>query len=512
MAWSYELLSEAEKLLFSRLSVFAGGFTLEAAEAVCSGGAIGTIDVADLVDGLVSKSLVIPGRERYWMLETLRAYGRQRLEEGGEASTMRRNHAKHFSAVAERAREMFRGNQQAASIARLGSEHDNLRTALAWGLQEDVLVGYRLLGAVAQFWVFRCHWTEGRRWVDEYLGRAAEAPARLRADALVGASALALYQGDCTRAEGLAEEALRLSRDIGYCRSVASALTTLGNAALRRGRYDVARAHHEESLSVYRDIGDQHGAATALLNLGWAADTQGDPVGARAYPEECLEALGPLDRGPIRAQALNNLANLAAREGRLAEATAMCGESLALWSEMGNEWGRAQILTNLALLAEGEDDLRKARSLNEQALAIMQRLGARREAAIVLRNLAGVLQEEGDYAEAARRYAEATATTLELADRHVLLACLEGLAVFVRQRGCPSRAARVFGAAHALRQELGVAVVSMDPGRYEQEMRTTREALGEADFTAAWAQGEAMTLDEAVALALRQDREASATT
>jgi tetratricopeptide (TPR) repeat protein len=182
----------------------------------------------------------------------------------------------------------------------------------------------------------------------------------------------------------------------------------------------------------------------------------------------------------------------------------MYEESLALWGELRNDWGRAQILVNLALLVEGEGDLRKARSLNEQALAIMQRLGARRDSAVALRNLAGVMQEEGEYTEAARRYAEAAATTLELGDRHVLLACLEGLAILLQQRGRAACAARIFGAAEALRQEIGASVVSFDPERYAREVRSAREALGEAGFQSAWDAGQAMTRDEAVTYAVEE--------
>jgi len=502
--WSYDLLPKREQTLFGRLSVFAGGFTLDAAEAVCAGDGIEAADIADLVGELASKSLVIPGRGRYWMLETLRAYGRQRLDEAGEADGIRRSHAEHFAAVAEQARDLLRGAEQVAWLARLDTEHDNLRAALAWGLQDDVVSGYRLVSAMAQFWALGCHWTEGRRWVDEYLRRAEEAPDGLRADALIGASSLAVYQGDCPKAETLAEEALRLSRETGYDRSVATALSILGNAAIRRGRYDVARARHEESLGMCRGIGDRYGVAVALLNLGWAVDMQGDTGAARAYHEECIDVIGATDRGPVRAQALNNLGNLAAREGRHDEAVAMYEESLALWGELRNDWGRAQILVNLALLVEGEGDLRKARSLNEQALAIMQRLGARRDSAVALRNLAGVMQEEGEYTEAARRYAEAAATTLELGDRHVLLACLEGLAILLQQRGRAACAARIFGAAEALRQEIGASVVSFDPERYAREVRSAREALGEAGFQSAWDAGQAMTRDEAVTYAVEE--------
>ena len=507
--WSYDLLSEQERRLFDRLSVFTGSFGLEAAEAVGLGDDLESWEVLDRLAGLVAKSLVAAeaGGEatRYRLLETLRAYGLERLDERGEAAVVRRRHGRFVIAFAEQAKPYLRGPDQARWLARLEAEHDNLRAALAWGLQEDVASGFALLSALFQFWIVGCHWSEGRRWADEYLARAEEAPAELRADALVGASALALYQSDCAQAEALAEEALRLSREIGYHLSVARALSNLGNAAARQGRHDVARSRHEEGLSIGREIGDRLGVAVSLLNLGWVADLQGDPGLARTYAEECLEALGALDRGPVRAQALNNLGNLVAREGHHDEARAMYEESLALWREMGDDWGSAQILMNLGLLVEGQGDLARARSLHEETLATMRRLGARRDTAIALRNLAGVMQEEGDHAEAATRYAEAAAIALDLGDRHVVLACLEGLAILLRQRGWALRAARALGAAEALRQVMGVSVVSFEAERYERELGATREALGEAAFGEAWAAGQAMTLDEAVTEALQDE-------
>jgi non-specific serine/threonine protein kinase len=487
--WSYDLLSEKERLLFARLSVLAGGFTLQAAEAVCAGDGIEAREVLDVVTELVAKSLVLAvqtaGEARYHLLETLRQYGAERLAASGQAETTRARHGLFFTALAEEAKPGLEGPDAARWLKQLEREHDNLRAALSWCLQCDVISGFRLASALRRFWQVRGHWDEGGERMDQLLTAGGDVPAELRAEVLLGAAFLAMYRGQYDDARRLDE----------------------GPLARRRGDYATARAHYEEALTIFRDLGDRYGESGSLHGLGWVASEQGDLPLARDHYQQALaisEGLG--DKAGV-GSALNNLAGLLAREGETSEALALWERSLALCREIGDEHGVAVALTNIGRRAVGQGDLGRARDLFEEALAVFRRLGAQRDRAIVLTNLAGVSRREEQYGEAADVYREALPASEETGDPQLTLACVEGIAVLAAHMGRPGQAARLFGAAEATRRHWGLPVVSFGEDRYAQEIEGLRAALtalgpgGEDAFAAAWQSGEWATPEQAIAWA-----------
>ncbi len=259
IAWSHDLLSEAERVVFRRLAVFAGGWTVEAASAIRSGPAVGPAAGASLVlDGvtaLVGHSLVqfedTARGGRYRFLEVVRQYALEQLAASPDEDAVRGRHLDWCLALADGAAETLRGPDQEASLARLEAEHDNLRAALRWGLRHgaDVVAGLRLACALWRFWYMRGYLGEGRAWLEDALGRADDAPPALRATACVAAGALAQRQGDYARATTLLEEGLTLRRQVGDRAALAAALTDLGVVAYVRSEVDRARELHEESLA-----------------------------------------------------------------------------------------------------------------------------------------------------------------------------------------------------------------------------------------------------------------------
>ena len=219
--WSYDLLREPEKLLLQRLSVFAGGWTLAAAEEVCAGEGIEHRDVLDLLTSLADKSLVVPEQEdaqtRYRLLETVRQYARDRLEESGGSAAVRVRHRDYYLALAEEADPKLKGAEQAEWLQRLEEEHENLRAGLEWSLAEaGTGGGLRLCGALQRFWWTRGHLSEGRQWCTRVLCKAgAEERTRERANVLNAAGVLAYYQGDYPAARALYEESLAIRRELG---------------------------------------------------------------------------------------------------------------------------------------------------------------------------------------------------------------------------------------------------------------------------------------------------------
>ena len=286
-----------------RLSVFAGGWTLETAEAVVPAGDIEESDIVDLLSGLADKSLVVvemsrDGGVRYRLLEPVRQYALEKLEKGGELGAIRRSHLEFFLAFAEKAEPELVGAEQAEWIERLEVELDNLRAALSWALgQEEAELGLRMGAALWRFWIMRARYGEGRKWLEAALAVEDEAPVLVRAKAALVAGYLAAGQGAYMRSRPHLEEALALYRSAGSAEGVAMTLATLGILASYRGDLERAKELEKESFDRYRKLGDPWQFSGALRAL--AADLfvrllrtlayVGDDSQAVALREEALE-------------------------------------------------------------------------------------------------------------------------------------------------------------------------------------------------------------------------------
>jgi len=262
--WSHDLLSKEERALFRRFSVFAGGFTLEAAEEVCASEEVEPEEILELLGRLVEQSLVVVRTDteglRYGMLEPVRQYALERLGESGEAAAMRERHAQYFLALAETAKSELRGPEAVAWLDRIDHQHDNLREALGWAREvNDLETGLRLSGELCCFWWRRGYLGEGRRWVEGFISEDPDVGqptfGLARAGALYGAGALAFGQGDLVRATELFEEGLTLYRELGDEVGVANVLVELGQVARAQGDYDRAATLSEESLALGRKLG-----------------------------------------------------------------------------------------------------------------------------------------------------------------------------------------------------------------------------------------------------------------
>jgi predicted ATPase len=354
--WSYGLLSEPERTLLQRLSVFAGGWTLEAAEAVCAGEGVAGREVLELQGHLVDKSLVLVeggagGEARYRLLATIRQYAADRLVEAGVAGPTHQRHQVWCVALAEVAEPELWGPQQAQWLERLEQEHDNLRMGLEWSLAEEEggELALRLVGALFRFWGVRGYLSEGSRWLDAALAKGARATPRSRARALRGAGLLARQQAELERARTLFDQALALYRELDDKRGLALTLLGRGRVAFAQGEYERARACYDEALGLAREIAATDIVSTSLSNLGELARVRGDYEVARALYQEALETLG--ERNPRQ---------------------------------------RAVTLFDLGQVSLAADDSRAARGFYRDSLATSARLGDRSMVANVLEGLAGV--------------------------------------------------------------------------------------------------------------------------
>ena len=383
MDWSYDLLSEPERTLLRRLSVFAGGWTLEAAEAICSGGGIEAGDILELLAGLVDKSLVLveahPGDARYRLLEIIRQYGARRQEESGEALTVQRRHLEWYLGLAEQADAELRGPRQEAWLERLEGEHDNLRAALQWSGAESPSTDaeMRLAGALRWFWFIRGYWSEGRKWLEGALAHRSETPSPALLRALQGAARLARFQGDYDQARALSEEGLAMSHRLGDGESRVWFLIALGAVELHQGDHAHAAALFEEGLAVSRTLGDRGLSGMALADLGVVARIQGDLKRADVLLEESLALSRDVGDKWRIALSLHSLGMVAFRRGDHDRAAGLYAESLALASQLRDKWIADDCLDGLAAVACTRGHYEHAARMTGAADALREMLGYR---------------------------------------------------------------------------------------------------------------------------------------
>ena len=489
IAWSYDLLSPVEQAFFRRLAVFAGGFSLEAAERVAGWQPDGVAEVSavrspatpplrdpatlDLIASLIDKSLLTQteqpsGEPRYGMLETIREFGLEQLAASREETATRAAHAAYYLALAEEAEPALTGPEQGAWLERLAREHDNLRAALRWAVERgQIEMEARLCAALWRFWYVRGHLVEGGRRLAGALARGDgdALPPPLRARLLQGAGTLAVSRGDLARAEEALRPALALARAAGDRRGTAAALHILGIAAERQGDLAAAACRYEESLRLREAEGDTPGVAMTLQSLGGLARFRGDARRAAALYER----------------------------------------SLALNRGLGSKRGVAIALSNLGNLADDERDDARAATLYQESLELLRALGDTTSSAIVLKNLASTALARGDHRRAAALYAECLDLARGAGDRRGLALGLDGLAGAAALRGDRASArlaARLYGAAEALCAAMGLSLEPNERAEREVPIAAARATLGEAAFAAAWAAGGALSPEEAVTEAL----------
>ena len=374
IAWSHDLLSAEEQQLFRRLTVFVGGCTLEAAEAVCRPEDGPEIDVLDGLAALVDKSLLrqtegVAGEPRFGMLETIREFGQVQLELSGEVGAFRRRHAEYFRALVEQADPHLRGPGTAEWLDRLDVEHDNLRTALAWSLElGEAALGLRMVGILAWFWRLRGHLREGRRWLGDVLAVSREMRTPLRVRALNGLGLLTYYLGDTSKP--ILEESLVLARELDDRSGIAWALYVMGRAAHSRGDYEQTATLVEDSLTRFRALDDVVGCSYACWYLGDAA-TQLREYGRAAmwYEEGISRGRQAGDTWAIASASMSST-DLAFELREFDRASALLKESLGHYRVLRAPWAIGLVLSRMAVVAAERGQSERAARLfgAEQAM------------------------------------------------------------------------------------------------------------------------------------------------
>jgi len=469
IAWSYDLLTPGEQRLFRRLSVFVGGCTLDAAEAVCSGG-----DAPDIYDGitsLIDKSMVHTqeqgaGETRFGMLETVREFGAQQLAISDEAETIRQRHQEHFVALAEAAHEELDGPGQVGWVTRLIGEYSNLRAAYAVAqAQRTVIVGLRLAVALTPFWQRYGYYAEGRAWLTALLADA-NTPVNdgengenvaplLRVRALNAAGVLASEQGDTRHARTLHEEALALAVMLADAGEHAASLMHLGTVAEKRGEFAVAIAFLTDALARYRAIADEQGVAATLVERATAERRQGTYDAARVSAEESLALYRRLGNRRGMAQSLFTFGTVMYHFNDADRATTLLSQGMAIYQEMEEKPGIAACAQNLGLVAWKQHEYPRALALQQQSLVLWREIGDKRAIANALNNIALIFDKQGDLAHAEELHSESLALRREMDDLWGIGMSLNNLGTVAAGRGDIARAIALCEEGLALRRVHG---------------------------------------------------------
>ncbi len=520
-AWSYDLLDVEEQRLFRRLSVFAGGCTLEAVEGLYTIlGAMPTY-VLDGVASLMNKSLLLQVDQeaeepRLLMLATIREYGLETLAMSGELESARRAHAAYYLALAEDAEIEIGGPKQAIWLGRLEREHDNLRAALSWLLEQAEMkeaaegeynreLALRLGGALRSFWVVHGHISEGRNYLERALAAVGVSSAHtriktsVRAKALIVVANLAFIQSDYERAEPLFKASLALYRELEDQPGIAFALSLLGSLAWTQGDMAAARSMTEEALAISRQVDDMERIALTLFILGLLASSQGEYTRAVALFEESVATYRASGNKRGIAHSLSQLAQvLLVSQADQTRISPLLEECLALSQEVGYKEGIAAYYCLSGQLALSRRDLAMARSLAEKSVTLYREIGHRHGTANALALLGGVLATEGDFAAAQTLFEQSVEISCELNEQWVASVYLLVLGEVVAAQQKLAWAAQLWGAAEALRDTFDVPIPLARRADYERSLSAARVHLGERAFTAAWAQGRAMTPRQAL--------------
>ena len=524
VAWSYHLLDAQEQQLFRGISVFFGGCTLEAVEAVAR--AMGNVsddlamDVLNNVASLIDKSLLQQAEQEgeephLMMLETIREYGLECLASSGEMEVVHQAHAAYYVTLAEEAEPEFERPQQALWLERLEREHDNLRAAMQWSLErgeveQDMELALRLGGALRRFWRARGYFSEGRTFLERALAGSGAVAASVRAKALIAAADVVLNQGDYDRGEVLCKESLVLCRELNDKQGIAFSLRLLEWATWNNGNPITARSLMEEALALRREVGDKEYIAESLCYLAMLSSNQGEYTSGRDLIEEGLALFREIgDKRGIAWSLVFFAEILFSSQGDQITIYSLLEESLTLCRELREKGCMANALAILGQVSLDQGDATKARALSEESLALHREIGDRWGMIQSLCLLAEV-EAHQDYHVAARsHYEEGLVLCKDAGDKRSIVSCLDGLASVVAAQGEPAWAARLWGAAESLRTVIGaeseqgglflMALSPVERATYERSVAAAQIQLEKEAFATAWAEGRTMTPEQALA-------------
>ncbi len=514
IAWSYDLLSPEEQKLFRHLAIFVDGWSLQAAEAICMARGGLSEDMLEGMASLVDKSLLrqeeqAEGETRFWMLQTLREFGLEQMARSGELEATRQAHAVYYLWLAEEAQPSLQATEQGKWMAHLEQEHENLRAALFWLLEQaqggreqskqQAERALRLCTALSWFWSIRGYIREGQSFLNQALALRESVSALVRAKASYAAAELAFFLDDLTRTEKLGSESLNLFRELGDKAGIADALMFLGLSSWARGKYTLAQSQFEEAASLYQEMGASWKRGRCLTQLARISTLQGEYEQAQELLEQSLalyRALGDKERIGWVLYLQARLLFLSGRD--TASASILTEQSLTLLQEINNPWVRAYSLVLLGQIRLQRDDQAQANDLFEEGRSAFKEAGDQAGLAEALIGLANAAMMHSDFAAAHDLYQESFLILQRIQYKELISPCLEGLAAVAAEQGELVWATHLWGAAEALREAIGTPIPPVYRLGHERAVAKVRAQVSNDTFAKAWAEGRTMTPEQAM--------------
>ncbi len=514
IAWSYDLLSPEEQKLFRHLAIFVDGWSLQAAEAICMARGGLSEDILEGMASLVDKSLLrqeeqAEGETRFWMLQTLREFGLEQMTRSGELEATRQAHAEYYVRLAEEAQPSLQATEQGRWMTHLEREHENLRTALFWLLEQaqggreqskqQAEQALRLCTALSWFWTVRGYIREGQNFLEQALALRESVTTPLRAKALYVGAELVWVLEDLERTEKLCSESLKLFRELGDKVGMADALWLLGTNDWARGQYMLARPRLEEAAALYQEMGESWKRGRCFTQLARISTVQGEYEQAQELLEHSLalyRSLGDKERLGWVLYLLARLLFFSERD--LVQARNLTEQSLALYQEVDAPWYRAYPLVLLGQLILQQGEQTQAREVFKEGLALFKEVGDQAGTADAFMGLAGAATMQADFAAAHALYQEIFPILQRIQYKELLPSCQEGLAATAAEQGELVWAAQLWGAAEVLREVIGTPMPPIYRLGYDRAVAKARAQLGNEPFARAWVEGRTMTPEQAM--------------
>jgi tetratricopeptide (TPR) repeat protein len=503
--WSYDVLSENERLLLRQLSVFAGGWTLEAAEEVCVGqDDILPYDILDLLTQLVNKSLVIvvegsQSRDtRYRMLETIRQYAREKLLEAGGSEVVRQRHLAYFVKLAEQAEpELYRSNQL-RWLNRLDDELDNLRMALEWALINDVAAGLRIAAIPWRFWLVRSYFREIGEWLAGLLERYNKVDA-CHVQALAVYSSCIFRQGNFPEMIRIAEQSLQMARALSDQGLEAFSLSFLGIFTILQGNQGAGGPLLEQSLAIYRALGDKIGQANALE---WLSINHGDMERAIDSSKESLRLYRELGHLSGITNSLTMLARLTFWSGDFSSPAPWLEEALSISRRLGDQVSEEVTLIALGILAYWQGDYGQANACYEEAIILSEKIGDHFLYLWAHVHMAYAVLRQGDLHQARGMFEDSIQSTQKAGLMIAVIFAIEGLASLHVNQGKYQLTIQLYVWADSIREKIGDLRPPVEQASVEKDLAIIHSKVDDAEFARLTAEGRTMTMEQIIALAL----------
>ncbi|MBX7042077.1 MAG: tetratricopeptide repeat protein [Ignavibacteria bacterium] len=511
--WSYGLLSDYEKLLFARLSVFQGGWKLEAAEAICSAEPVDEIEVLDLMSNLIDKSLIkssdSESEMRYSMLETIRQYSKSALAASPEEKETMRRHFGYFSGLVSDSEEKLTGRRQRECLHMIDADYENIREALKWAIEECPAEGLKMAISLGKYWELRGNFSEGCTYLEKALSCNDEAEPLIRARALYLAGFFLTYLASHHEAEMYLQDAMKIFRDLGEREGEVLCLVMLGNVKLVDGKLEVMEELTREGLKTARQLGNKLLTALCLRYLAAGRMYQGNYQESAEMAEECLAIYRESGDEIQIAKIINNIGAIEYLAANYDKAIETWEECLRLRRGLGDRHGIAMSLTNLGSAFSMIKDYDTAEKLLYQSIEMFRELGDRRIYVNPLNTLGLIANDRGEYLRALGIYGESITIASEIGEKYYLMKAIEGLSnsyigLKEYETGC------IFSALYISQMtNLNINVTKQELTRIEEIKDELRLALEKSEYDRLWEEGRRLTIEEAVQLMNSDYRTAS---